>query len=104
MENEMKNKALFIIVNAGFAESVLDIARDIGIGGATIMNARGEGTRHKSFMGITIDDEREIIVTITDETTAKKAMTAIKEQVGINTPAHSMCFTMPIEYMTGISV
>jgi nitrogen regulatory protein PII len=95
-------KALFIVVNAGFAESVLEIARTLGVQGATIMNARGEGMQHESFMGITVDTEKEIIVAVTDEEIARKVMAAVKEQVGIDTPAHSICFMMPVESMTGI--
>mgnify|MGYP000950514800 CR=1 FL=1 len=33
-------KALFIIVNAGHADDVIEIARSEGAGGATILNAR----------------------------------------------------------------
>jgi nitrogen regulatory protein PII len=97
-----KNKALFIIVNAGFAESVLDLARELGLKGATIMNARGEGLHHESFMGITVDTEKEIILAVTDEETAAKVMETVKEQMGVKTPAHSVCFLMPVESVVGI--
>jgi nitrogen regulatory protein PII len=96
------NKALIIIVNAGFAESVLDLARELGLRGATIMNARGEGLHHESFMGITVDTEKEIIVAVTDEETAIKVMATIKEQVGVKTPAHGVCFLLPVESVVGI--
>jgi nitrogen regulatory protein PII len=98
----MENKALFIVVNAGFAESVLDIARALGITGATIMNARGEGLHHASILGITVDTEKEIIVTVTDGETAAKVMAAVKEKMGVNTPAHGVCFLLPVEAVAGI--
>jgi nitrogen regulatory protein PII len=100
--SESTTKALFIIVNAGFAESVIDLARELGLKGATIMNARGEGLHHESFMGITVDTEKEIILAVTDEATAAKVMETIKEQVGVKTPAHSVCFLMPVESAVGL--
>ena len=102
MESTGDMKALFIIVNAGFAEDVIQVAREAGIKGATILNVRGEGAHHESFMGITVDTEKEMILSITDEGTAGSAMTAVKEKAGINTPAHSVCFTMPVEKVVGL--
>ncbi|MDR0220213.1 MAG: P-II family nitrogen regulator [Lachnospiraceae bacterium] len=99
----MDNKALFIVINAGFSEAVLDIARELGVTGATVMNARGEGLHHASILGITVDTEKEIIVTITDGETADKVMAAVKEQAGVNTPAHGVCFLLPVEAVAGIN-
>jgi len=96
-------KALFMIVNTGFAEDVIEIAREEGVKGATILNARGEGSHHESFLGITVDTEKEMIFCITDESTAEKAMRAIKDRAGIKTSAHSICFTMPIDKTVGMS-
>lgn len=95
-------KLLFIVVNAGFAEDVIEIARESGLRGATILNARGEGVHHESFMGITVDTEKEMILSIIEENTGLKVMEALKEKVGVYTPAHSICFLMPIEKITGL--
>lgn len=96
-------KALFIIVNAGFTESIMDIVRAEGANGATIINARGEGAQHESFMGITVDSEKEIILTITDIATAKRIMHAIKEKAGWKSPGHGICFAMPVNKVIGMS-
>ena len=95
-------KALFIIVNAGFADEVITIARENGVRGATILNSRGEGIHHESILGITVDTEKEMILCVTDENTAEMAMSAVKEKAGVKTPAHSICFTMPVENVIGI--
>ena len=104
MENRTDMKALFMVVNAGFAEEVMEIARETGIKGATIMNARGEGASHESFMGIVVDTEKEMILCIADDETAKLAMAAVKEKAGIQTPAHGICFTMPVDQVLGIDM
>lgn len=93
-------KAVFMIVNAGFAEEVVQIARAAGASGATIINARGSGLKNQTIMGITIDSEKEMILSVVDAATATKVMEAIKEKAGIRTPAHGVCFVLPVEKMS----
>lgn len=95
-------KALFMVVNAGFSAEVIKIARDAGASGATILNARGEGAIHKTLLGISVDDEKEMVITIASEELAQQIMMDIKDKAGIKTPAHTVCFTLPIEKMTGM--
>lgn len=97
-------KALMIVVNAGFADDIIDATREVGVRGATIFNARGEGAHHKSILGITVDTEKDLILCVVDTITAEKAMDVIKEKFGIKTPAHSICFTMPVDKIVGINI
>ncbi len=101
MENDRNMKALFIIVNAGFGDDVVEIAHGAGASGATIINARGIGPVHKSIMGIEVDTEKEMVLSLVDEDTAKKITMAIKEKAGLNSPANGICFIMPVEKMIG---
>ena len=103
MMREMSNlKALFMVINAGFSDEVIELARKAGASGATIINARGEGAIHKSFLGISVDSEKEMVVSLVSEEVAQKIMMSIKEQSGITTPAHTVCFTLPVEKMIGM--
>lgn len=104
MDCTMKKRALFMITNAGFADEIIGIARSQGAKGATILNARGEGAHHKVFMGITVDSEKEIILCIVDAQTADRIMSAVKEQAGITTPAHCVCFTLSINKVIGMNL
>ena len=102
MERDNVMKALYIIVNAGFAEDAIDLARKDGVTGAAIFSARGEGVHHETIMGITIDTEKDMIVCVTDEQAAEKAMASIKKTMGVKTPAQGVCFTMPVEKAIGL--
>ena len=100
----MKNpKALFVVVNAGFAEEIVDIARSLGAGGATILNARGESMKSKTILGITVDTEKEMVLSIVEGETAARIMEAVREKAGVTSPAHGVCFMMPVEKMTEVS-
>ena len=94
-------KLLLIVVNAGFAEEVIDITRRLGASGATILNARGEGSIHKTILGITVDSEKEMVVCVVDADIVAPIMDAIAAEAGIGTPAHGVCLVLPVENMTG---
>lgn len=96
--NELK--ALYIIVNAGFASEVVDIARAEGATGATIINARGSVAKPKTILGITIDTEKEIVLSVVKKEVAIKIMEQVKEKAGVGTPAHGLCFFLPVEMST----
>ncbi|NLK88203.1 MAG: P-II family nitrogen regulator [Clostridiaceae bacterium] len=100
MSNNMK--ALYIVVNAGFAEQVVDFIRSKGSSGATIINARGISSLHKEIMGISIDREKEIILTLTDIETADKIMEDVKRNTAFKSEAHGVCFTLPVSKAVGI--
>ncbi len=93
-------KALYVIVNAGFASEIVDIAREFGAGGATIFNARGSAAKPKTILGITIDSEKEIVLSVVEKDIAVKIMEAVKERAGVGTSAHGLCFFMPVEMST----
>ncbi len=93
-------KALYIIVNAGFSSEIVDIARGLGAGGATIFNARGSAAKPKTILGITIDTEKEVILSVVEKEIAVKIMEEVKEKAGVGTNAHGLCFYMPVEMST----
>lgn len=93
-------KALYIIVNAGFSSEVVEIARSLGSTGATIINARGSVAKPKTILGITIDTEKEIVLSVVEKDVAFKIAEAIKEKAGVGTDAHGLCFFLPVEMST----
>lgn len=98
MNNNLK--ALYVIVNAGFSSQIVDIVRGMGAKGATIYNARGSVKNPKTILGITIDTEKEILLTVVVEDIAIKIIEEVKAKAGVGTPAHGLCFYMPVEAST----
>ncbi|MDR3263855.1 MAG: P-II family nitrogen regulator [Clostridiales bacterium] len=99
MESE-NIKALFIVVNAGFSTEAVEIARQCGAKGATIINARGTAGVNYKLSGINYEPEKEMILSLVSESVAEKIMNAVRDKTGISTPAHGICFSMPVEKMT----
>lgn len=103
MENKENMKAVFIIVNAGFSEEVVTIARNCGARGATIINARGTGHSHAHFLGMSYDPEKEMVISIVKKDIAEKILDEIKLHAGMQTQSQGICFSMPVDDMTSLN-
>jgi len=97
-------RALFIIFAAGFADEMMDVAREAGLKGATIVKANAGGGLHETFLGITVHFEKEIIVSVVDAEIAEKVMSAIKEKLGVTSDARTVCFTLPVDKAIGVNM
>ena len=63
--NSMKynHEAIFCIVNSGYSELVMDVAKKFGAKGGTVINARGTANKDaETFFGISIQPEKEIVM------------------------------------------
>ncbi|MDR0832403.1 MAG: hypothetical protein LBM99_05855 [Bacillales bacterium] len=96
-------KALFIIINAGFAEDIVEIARSCGARGATVINARGTATSDDTFLGIHVSPEKEIVLSLVEEEVAEKTVEMIEKLAGNKTSANGICFYLPVDLMTNIN-
>ncbi|MBQ7052906.1 MAG: P-II family nitrogen regulator, partial [Clostridia bacterium] len=62
------HEVIFAIVNAGFAEDAMEVAREQGVRGGTILNARGvAGEKEAAFFGITIHADKEILMMVVEK-------------------------------------
>ncbi len=98
-----KMKALYIIVTAGFAETMVDFIRFRGATGATIFNARGSNPLQKTILGISIDIEKEIVLSLIESELADKILEEIKQNPDFKSEARAICFTLPVEKTVGLS-
>ena len=59
------HEVVFAIVNAGFDEDVMEVAREQGVRGGTILNARGVVNEESAaFFGITLHADKEILMMV----------------------------------------
>lgn len=65
METEKTYEMINVIVNKGYAEDAMDVARKAGAGGGTIINARGTAKKgDATFFGVEIVPEKEMLMII----------------------------------------
>ena len=97
-------EVIFAIVNAGFAEDVMDVARENGARGGTILNARAvvkEDTAH--FFGITVRADKEILMVV-EKTIRDRVLNAIYKEMSMAKKAKGIAFSLPVSDVVGLAV
>ena len=97
------HEVIFAIVNSGFAEDVMDIARELGVRGGTILNARGVVKEDAAaFFGITLQEDKEILMMVVDRDIRDKVLNAIYKEMGMAKKAKGIAFSLPVSDAAGL--
>ena len=107
-ENNMENKRseamisgttlITSIINHGFADEVMAVAREAGARGGSVITARGTGTEDDvKFFGISLVPEKEMLLIIADSENGQSILTAISGLPLFNEPGGGIVFTMNVE-------
>lgn len=100
-----KFEIVFTILNRGFSDLVMDSARKEGATGGTIITARGTASKEVERMfGLTISQEKEIIMILTTKENKNRIMTAICRSAGLNTQGKGITFSLPVDDVLGVSL
>jgi len=92
------------ILNNGYCDSFMNTAREAGALGGTIINARGQGHEGAvKFFGISVEDEKEIIIILTNKEKKAAIMRAICETHGLNSKAQGIIFALPVDNVLGLN-
>ena len=97
------HEVIFAIVDSGFAEDVMDVARDQGVRGGTILNARGvAGQEAAAFFGITLHTEKEILMMVVDKAIRDNVLNAIYKEMDMAKKAKGIAFSLPVSDVAGL--
>ena len=98
------HEVVFAIVNAGYADDVMDIAREQGVRGGTILNARGVVKEEAAaFFGITLHQEKEILMMVVEKSIRDNVLNAIYKQMGMAKKAKGIAFSLPVSDVAGLA-
>ena len=99
-----KHEVIFAIVNAGFAEEAMNIAREHGARGGTILNARGVAREEEAaFFGITIHTEKEILMLVVEKEIRDNILNALYKEMGMGKKAQGIAFSLPVSDVAGLA-
>ena len=97
------HEVIFAIVNSGFADDVMEIAKENGARGGTILNARGvAGQEAAAFFGITLHQEKEILMMVVEKAVRDDILNAIYKQMGMAKKAQGIAFSLPVSDVAGL--
>ena len=98
------HEVIFAIVNSGFAEDVMDVAREQGVRGGTILNARGVAKEDAAaFFGITLHAEKEILMMVVERDIRDNVLNAIYKEMGMAKKSKGIAFSLPVSDVAGLA-
>ncbi|MGI6451877.1 MAG: P-II family nitrogen regulator [Syntrophomonadaceae bacterium] len=102
-ENKAVYHSIFIIVDKGKGDLVMDIATESGATGGTIINARGSGIHetHKLF-NFDIEPEKEVVLILSKTDLTEQIATSIRDKLEINKPGNGIIFIQEVAKTYGI--
>lgn len=94
---------IIAIANRGYSDMVMDAARSAGAMGGTVLHAKGTNPDSNSnFFGMSIADEKDMLMILTASCQKAGIMRAIMNQAGVESPAHTVMFSLPVESVAGL--
>jgi nitrogen regulatory protein P-II 1 len=99
----MQFKLIMAFVKPRISDNVVDAMKEAGATGATIIPARGTGIHEaKSFFGLSLEDQTEIIIFLVEEHVVEKFMKVIAKAGKFDKPGTGIAFVLPIEHIAGL--
>ena len=99
-----QHEVIFAIVNSGFAEEAMEVAREQGVRGGTILNARGVAReKEATFFGITVHAEKEILMMVVEKDIRDNVLNALYSRMGMANKAQGIAFSLPVSDVAGLA-
>ena len=106
-ESVMKDttmELLVVVSNQGHNDLVMDVARGAGAYGGTVIHARGTGMNQAElFFGVSLASEKDLTFIVTKKNQRNAIMSAIMKDAGMETPAQSIVFSLPVTDAVGLN-
>jgi nitrogen regulatory protein P-II 1 len=88
------------IVAHGRGDEAIRIARDLGVGGALVHQARGTGVRERlGLLGIAVEAEKDVVTLIAATEQRDQIVHSLYTKLGLDRPGAGVIFAMPLDRM-----
>ena len=99
------HEVIFTIVNSGFAEEAMRVAREQGVRGGTILNARGVVKEDAAaFFGITLHADKEILMMVVEKNIRDQVLNALYKEMGLGKKSQGIVFSLPVSDVAGLAM
>ncbi|MCP3898635.1 MAG: P-II family nitrogen regulator [Desulfobacteraceae bacterium] len=99
----MRFKLILSSVKTDITDKIVDTAKEAGATGATIIPARGTGIHEaKTFFGLSLEAQTDIILFLVEEHLVVKILDSIKVAGEFHKPGTGIAFAMPVEHVVGL--
>lgn len=102
-EEKSMYSAIFVIVEKGKGEQVVDASNKAGGRGATIINARGSSSKEtQKIFNIEIEPEKEMVLILAEEAKITPICDSIRENLKIDEPGRGVMFVQQTTKVYGV--
>ena len=99
------HEVIFTIVNSGYAEEAMRVAREQGVRGGTILGARGVVNEDAAeFFGITLHAVKEILMMVVEKEIRDQVLNALYKEMGLGKKSQGIAFSLPVSDVAGLAV
>ena len=103
MNEQAGYSMIYVSVNAGFSDDVIDAAQKAGARGGTVIRGRRRTTENVAqFLNLPIQEEQDFVWIIVPKEIKNDVMSRIAASCGLNTKAHGMIASMPVDEAVGL--
>lgn len=100
----MKFTALVAIIEDKDEEVAIDVAKEAGAGGVTILHGKNIGLEEKKiFFGLTLEENVSVLLFVLPVKLSMKVMKALRVKFDLdNTNNGGLVFTLPLSHVAGL--
>ncbi|MFZ5761183.1 MAG: P-II family nitrogen regulator [Thermodesulfobacteriota bacterium] len=99
----MRFKVILASVKQEISDGIVDAGKKAGATGATVIPARGTGIHEaKTFFGLTLEAQTDIIMFLVEEHVVHDILTAIGQAGEFHKPGTGIAFVLPVEHVIGL--
>ena len=101
--DDIMHNAIFVVVDKGNAEDVIEAATSAGSRGGTIINARGSGI-HETHMlfSMLVEPEKEVVLILSESNLTDAIAASIREHLKIDEPGKGILFIIDVNKAYGL--
>lgn len=100
-----KYSLIITIVRKGLGTSIIDITKNSGAEGGTILLGKGIADKsiYQDILGMDFDLERDIVLTLVQQEDADNVVDAISSEANLDKPGNGIAFIIDVKNHLGIT-
>lgn len=97
-----EHNLIITIANSGSVDVIMDAAKEAGATGGTILHGRGAGLKDtETFLGISIQPEKDVLFIVARTDEKQKIMQAISQSSEFSEDHKCITFSLPVDNLAG---
>lgn len=94
---------VWVSVNPGYSDAVVDAARAAGARGGTVLKGRRRNSESVTrFLGISMQEEQDFVMIVLPREKKTEVMNAVSTACGLKTEAHGIVVSLPVDEVMGL--